>query len=48
LNDVPRQEPHAQLDAKRTYLRLLTYLRPHRGIFALGMLGGIVFSFNQK
>jgi ATP-binding cassette, subfamily B, bacterial MsbA len=47
LNDVPRQEPHAQLDAKRTYLRLLTYLRPHRGIFALGMLGGIVFSISM-
>lgn len=28
----------------RTYRRLLTYLRPHRGAFALGMLGGIVFS----
>jgi ATP-binding cassette, subfamily B, bacterial MsbA len=47
LNDVPRQEQHAQLDAKRTYLRLLTYLSPHRGIFALGMLGGIVFSISM-
>jgi subfamily B ATP-binding cassette protein MsbA len=47
LNDVPRQEPHAPPDAKRTYLRLLTYLRPHRGMFALGMLGGIVFSISM-
>jgi ATP-binding cassette, subfamily B, bacterial MsbA len=47
LNDVPPREPHAQLDARRTYLRLLTYLRPHRGIFALGMLGGIVFSISM-
>jgi subfamily B ATP-binding cassette protein MsbA len=47
LNDVPRQQPHAPLDAKRTYLRLLTYLRPHRGIFALGMFGGILFSISM-
>jgi subfamily B ATP-binding cassette protein MsbA len=47
LNDVPRREPHAPLDARRTYLRLLTYLRPHRGIFLLGMLGGVVFSISM-
>jgi subfamily B ATP-binding cassette protein MsbA len=47
LNDVPSREPHAALDGKRTYLRLLTYLRPHRGVFALGMLGGIVFSISM-
>jgi len=44
LNDAARQEPHSGLDARRTYRRLLTYLRPHRGMFLLGMLGGIVFS----
>jgi subfamily B ATP-binding cassette protein MsbA len=44
LNDVPRHEPHAALDAKRTYRRLLTYLYPYRGAFTLGLLGGILFS----
>jgi subfamily B ATP-binding cassette protein MsbA len=43
LNGAASQGPHA-LDAKRTYRRLLTYLRPHRGVFILGLLGGIVFS----
>jgi subfamily B ATP-binding cassette protein MsbA len=47
LNDVPRQEPHAALDARRTYQRLLTYLRPYRGMFILGMLGGILFSISM-
>jgi subfamily B ATP-binding cassette protein MsbA len=47
LNDVPPREPHAALDAKRTYRRLLTYLRPHRGMFILGMLGGILFSISM-
>ncbi|HEX2492583.1 MAG TPA: ABC transporter transmembrane domain-containing protein, partial [Steroidobacter sp.] len=31
-------------DAWRTYRRLLSYLRPHRAVFGLGMLGAIVFS----
>jgi subfamily B ATP-binding cassette protein MsbA len=39
--------PRATLDGKQTYLRLLTYLRPHRGVFALGMLGGVVFSISM-
>jgi subfamily B ATP-binding cassette protein MsbA len=47
LNDVPRHEPHGALDARRTYQRLLTYLRPYRGMFILGMLGGIVFSISM-
>ena len=33
--------------AWQTYRRLLTYLRPHRGAFALGMLGAIVFSVSM-
>ena len=45
--DAPRSGPHAELDGKRTYLRLLTYLRPHRGMFALGMLGGVIFSISM-
>jgi ATP-binding cassette, subfamily B, bacterial MsbA len=44
LNDAASSVPHDALDARRTYRRLLTYLRPHRGMFALGMLGGILFS----
>lgn len=39
--------PHDALDAKRTYRRLLTYLRPHRGMFILGMLGGVLFSVSM-
>lgn len=31
-------------DALQTYLRLLGYLRPHRGMFLLGMLGALLFS----
>jgi len=44
LNDVASPVPHDAQDAKRTYRRLLTYLRPHRGAFTLGLLGGILFS----
>jgi subfamily B ATP-binding cassette protein MsbA len=47
LNDVASPGPHDAQDAKRTYRRLLTYLRPHRGMFLLGMLGGIVFSISM-
>jgi ATP-binding cassette, subfamily B, bacterial MsbA len=36
--------PQREQDAWGTYRRLLTYLRPHRGMFVLGMLGGVVFS----
>jgi ATP-binding cassette, subfamily B, bacterial MsbA len=32
------------LDGLRTYRRLLAYLRPHRGVFALGVLGAMIFS----
>ena len=31
-------------DAARTYRRLLGYLRPHKGAFALGILGGAVYA----
>ena len=30
-----------------TYKRLISYLRPHRGIFMLGMLGAVVFSISM-
>ena len=31
-------------DAWRTYRRLLGYLKPHRGVFMLGLLGALMFS----
>ncbi|MBL8266632.1 lipid A export permease/ATP-binding protein MsbA [Steroidobacter sp.] len=34
-------------DAWQTYKRLIGYLGPHRGMFALGMLGAIVFSISM-
>ena len=45
----PDRGPKAPLpvDAWQTYKRLLAYLRPHRGMFALGMLGAIVFSISM-
>ncbi len=37
-------KPPLSQGAWQTYRRLLTYLRPHRGPFVLGMLGAMVFS----
>lgn len=37
----------ASPDGWRTYRRLLTYLRPHRGMFALGLLGAMLFSLSM-
>src|SRR5262245_36799277 len=34
-------------DAWQTYRRLISYLRPHRGMFALGMLGAGVFTVSM-
>ena len=36
-----------QADAWQTYRRLIGYVRPHRGMFMLGMLGAIVFSISM-
>ena len=36
--------PHAEQGAAETYRRLLGYLSPHKGAFALGILGGAVYS----
>jgi ATP-binding cassette, subfamily B, bacterial MsbA len=36
-----------QPDAWQTYKRLIGYLRPHRGMFLLGMLGALVFSISM-
>ncbi|HKT71954.1 MAG TPA: lipid A export permease/ATP-binding protein MsbA [Steroidobacteraceae bacterium] len=43
MSDPARLRPAPQ-GGLQTYRRLLGYLRPHRGAFALGMLGGTVFS----
>jgi subfamily B ATP-binding cassette protein MsbA len=47
LNDLAGATPQAAPDALRTYRRLLGYIHPHRGAFALGMLGGIVYSVSM-
>jgi ATP-binding cassette, subfamily B, bacterial MsbA len=48
VKDDVRPGSHASSqDATATYRRLLTYLRPYRGMFSLGMLGGIVFSISM-
>src|SRR5690606_8692346 len=39
--------PAAWPDAWQTYRRLLAYLRPHRGMFALGLLGAMLFSLSM-
>jgi len=47
LKDTARPAPHeasALPSPLQTYRRLLTYLRPHRPQFALGVLGGVVYS----
>jgi subfamily B ATP-binding cassette protein MsbA len=43
LKDVASRVPQNS-GAWVTYRRLVTYLRPYRGAFILGLLGGIVFS----
>ncbi|HEY0942687.1 MAG TPA: lipid A export permease/ATP-binding protein MsbA [Steroidobacter sp.] len=37
-------KPAVPADAWQTYRRLIGYLRPHRGMFLLGVLGAMVFS----
>ncbi len=39
--------PAAWPDAWQTYRRLLAYLRPHRGMFALGIVGAMLFSLSM-
>jgi subfamily B ATP-binding cassette protein MsbA len=38
----PKSPP--PLNARQTYFRLLTYLRPHLGVFFLGLLGAALFA----
>jgi subfamily B ATP-binding cassette protein MsbA len=44
LNDVAGRRPPEPVSVSVTYRRLLGYLRPHKGMFALGILGGAVYS----
>jgi ATP-binding cassette, subfamily B, bacterial MsbA len=44
LNDAPSAAPLAAPDARATYKRLFQYAKPHWKMFAIGMLGAIVFS----
>src|SRR5688500_16864907 len=39
--------PAAWPDAWQTYRRLLSYLRPYRGVFFLGVVGAILFSVSM-
>jgi subfamily B ATP-binding cassette protein MsbA len=44
LNDVASRPPPQPASVSATYRRLLGYLKPHSGMFALGILGGAVYS----
>jgi len=53
LNDAPRaaaagaRSARASGSALHAYRRLLGYIRPYRGYFALGILGGILFALTM-
>jgi ATP-binding cassette, subfamily B, bacterial MsbA len=47
LKDVVSRDGGPVPDALTTYRRLLTYLRPYRGAFALAMSGGVLFSISM-
>jgi subfamily B ATP-binding cassette protein MsbA len=44
LNDVASRRPGEPVRVSVTYRRLLRYLKPHKGMFILGILGGTVYS----
>jgi ATP-binding cassette, subfamily B, bacterial MsbA len=44
LNDVASRRPHEPVSVLVTYRRLLGYLKPHKGAFALGILGGTIYA----
>lgn len=44
MNDVAASAPRLERTPRMVYRQLLSYLRPHRGAFALGMLGGALYS----
>lgn len=44
MNDVASRRPREPVPVAVTYRRLLGYLKPHKGAFALGILGGAVYA----
>jgi ATP-binding cassette, subfamily B, bacterial MsbA len=44
LNDVASRRPREPVPVAVTYRRLLGYLKPHKGAFALGILGGTIYA----
>ena len=44
MNDVASRRPSEPVSVSVTYRRLLGYLKPNAGAFALGILGGIIYS----
>jgi subfamily B ATP-binding cassette protein MsbA len=44
LNDVASRRLREPVSVSVTYRRLLGYLRPHKGAFALGILGGAIYA----
>ncbi len=47
MNDSPHRRAQVPANALATYRRLLGYIRPYRGAFLLGMLGGVMYSVAQ-
>jgi subfamily B ATP-binding cassette protein MsbA len=44
LNDVASRRAREPVSVSVTYRRLLGYLKPHKGMFTLGILGGTIYS----
>jgi ATP-binding cassette, subfamily B, bacterial MsbA len=44
LNDVASRRPREPVSVLVTYRRLLGYVKPHKGAFALGLLGGAIYA----
>ena len=44
MNDAAGRRPPEPVSVSATYRRLLGYLKPHKGMFGLGILGGTVYS----
>ena len=44
MNDVASRRPREPVNVLVTYRRLLGYLKPHKGAFALGILGGTLYA----
>ncbi|MHB8812219.1 MAG: lipid A export permease/ATP-binding protein MsbA [Steroidobacteraceae bacterium] len=44
MNDVAGRRPREPVKVSVTYRRLLGYVKPHKGAFALGLLGGAIYA----